>query len=215
MPLYILVIQSAILLAVSFYGLTTPATSIVRMYFFCEGIYTIATFGTRVHFGLDSKIFPWVYGIATLAMIWCALLIVMQFCSAHHDDHLSFALGLSVLALMLLANHFQPPRSPAGWINMLEGTVLMACGATMGTSAPLFTRNTQSTGYALALMWIALGVFRQTYRLHWGQPEWETANDYFPWLATAIGMSYVAWSSRSSRPSQAGSMLVHHNFASQ
>jgi hypothetical protein len=191
---FILFFQSAVLLIIAFYGLAAQTSSLLRAYFLTQGFYVVAVFGTRAFVGYDAPLFAQVYMLMTLAMLFFVLWLTVCYAVSHPAPLYLLALGLAFAAVpggaTLLYNL---PHNLAGWINEIEGAFLLGCGIVTGMSAIFLHRGERKIATALSFLWLFLGAFRQGYRMHWYQDDWELANVWMPWASTALAMGYVAW----------------------
>jgi hypothetical protein len=138
---------------------------------------------------LDSREFTIVYALATVMMLRFGVFIVLLYALNKRTTGLLFLLGVFVTGALCWVNlKGQPPQGIAGWIYILEGTVLMGMGAVVGLTAPFILLWERGPAYTFSFLWIFLSVFRQLYRLNVHQPTWRLANDWLPWLATVSSL---------------------------
>lgn len=194
MDLQLLCLQAVILLAIGAYGALTPRTaSLLRGYFLTQVGYVVVLFGAQMFVGLESKTFAVLYAVMTLAMLGWVFALSTS-CILCHDHPIKiFVTGLAFGILPAWFSIYERwPHSLAGWIYVLESSVLFGFGLVSGLCAPYMHWANRKVYLTLAVMWIVLGVFRQGFRLHVESKTWLDMNLWFPWAVTCLGMGYSA-----------------------
>jgi hypothetical protein len=190
MSLYLFCFQGTVLLGLAIYCFCSPCLAMLKHYFAAQGVYTAALFILRINgVPLESNLFAIVYALATVMMLFYGLAITMLWALDHRATGTLFFVGAVVTALFCWLNlRGQPPSEICGWIYILEGSWLIGQGTVLGFTAFFLLPWEILPALILSFLWVFLGLFRQGYRLHWGQPAWDWANDWLPWGATSAAL---------------------------
>jgi len=194
MPIEVVAFQSGTLLLIALYGTLTPKTSsALRSYFISQGFYVIGTFGAQLFMDRNNQTFATVYTCFTILMLWWVGIISMLNAICHPKTLLLISAGILISALpALMSIREKTPTELHGWIQLLEGSFLVGMGLITGMSAPFLYWANRKIALTLAVMWIVLGIFREGYRMHWGNRAWDLSDDWLPWAVTCIGMGATA-----------------------
>jgi hypothetical protein len=147
---------------------------------------TLAIYGVLLCVPKSEYAFYAVYIPVSAAILLSACWITLRAILGEGREGRLILLGCAFGGAMLYGSLHSIPRPEylVDWVHIVEGSVLIALAVVLGVA----TRR--AVAFGLAFSWLAHGVFRLLFRLHWNDAAWNRANVVVPWL---IVLCTVGW----------------------